>query len=67
MVDAIIAASGRDVLEVGIGTGVARQFPTAGWPALGVDVDVRMAEFALRTGLEREVAKFEEWELSGRT
>jgi SAM-dependent methyltransferase len=69
MVDAIIAVlPGRDVLDVGVGTGVsARPFQVAGCRVLGVDVDARMAEFARRGGLEVEVAKFEDWDPAGRT
>ena len=68
MVDAIVAASpGPDVLDVGIGTGIAaRQFQAAGCRVLGVDVDARMAEFARRGGLEVEVATFEAWDPTGR-
>lgn len=62
------AAPGRSVLDVGCGTGiVAGQFRAAGCPVLGVDVDPRMAEFARGTGLEVEVAAFEEWDAAGRT
>jgi predicted RNA methylase len=48
MVDAVLAATpGRDVLDVGIGTGVsARPFQVGGCRVLGVEVDERMAEFA---------------------
>jgi SAM-dependent methyltransferase len=70
MVDRIIAASpGRDVLDVGIGTGVSAQpFDAAGCRVLGVDVDARMASFAReRRGLQVEVAKFEDWDPAGRT
>ncbi|MES4907156.1 class I SAM-dependent methyltransferase [Streptomyces sp. NPDC000395] len=75
LVDAITAASpGPDVLDVGIGTGIAaRQFQAAGCTVLGVDVDARMAEFARRGGgldggaLEVEVAAFEAWDPAGRT
>jgi len=69
MVDAIIAVSpGRDVLDVGIGTGIsARPFQTAGCRVLGVEVDARMARFARQRGLEVEVAKFENWNPAGRT
>src|SRR4051794_4857065 len=58
MVDRIVAASpGPDVLDVGVGTGIAaRQFQAAGCKVLGIDVDARMAEFARRGGLEVEVA-----------
>ena len=69
MVDAILAASpGRDVLDVGIGTGIsARPFRQEGRRVLGVEPDPRMAEYARRSGLEVEIAKFEEWDRAGRT
>ena len=69
MVDAIIAASpGLDVLDVGIGTGIsARPFQQGGRQVLGVEPDERMAEFARRSGLEVEIAKFEEWDRAGRS
>jgi SAM-dependent methyltransferase len=68
MVDRIVAESpGRDVLDVGTGTGVAaRQFQAAGCRVLGVEPDARMAEFARRSGLEVEVATFEAWDPAGR-
>jgi SAM-dependent methyltransferase len=68
MVDAIVAASpGPDVLDVGVGTGIAaRQFRAAGCRVLGVDVDPRMADFARRSGLDVEVAAFEAWDPAGR-
>lgn len=64
MVDRIIDASpGRDVLDVGAGTGIAaRQFQTAGCRVLGVEVDARMAEFARQHGAQVEVTRFEEWD-----
>ncbi|GLY73383.1 class I SAM-dependent methyltransferase [Actinoallomurus iriomotensis] len=68
LVERIVAASpGRDLLDVGCGTGIeARQFQAAGCTVLGVDPDARMAEFARRTGVEVEVATFEEWDSAGR-
>jgi SAM-dependent methyltransferase len=68
LIDRIVAGSpGRDVLDVGCGTGiVARQFQAAGCRVLGVDPDERMVEFARQHGLEAEVAKFEDWDASGR-
>ncbi|MFZ0170204.1 MAG: class I SAM-dependent methyltransferase, partial [Acidimicrobiales bacterium] len=68
MVDRIVAAShGPDVLDVGIGTGIAaRQFQAAGCRVLGIEVDARMAEVARRCGLEVEVAAFEAWDPAGR-
>jgi len=69
LIEQILAASpGRDVLDVGCGTGTAaRQFRAAGCQVLGVDVDARMAEWARAGGLEVEVASFEEWDPAGRT
>jgi SAM-dependent methyltransferase len=68
MVEAIVAASpGPDVVDVGIGTGIAaRQFQAAGCRVLGVEVDARMAEWARQRGLDVEVAAFEAWEPAGR-
>jgi SAM-dependent methyltransferase len=68
MVDRIIAAApGRDVLDVGTGTGIAaRQFLAAGGTVLGVDPDQRMAAFARGTGVPVEVSTFEDWDAAGR-
>jgi SAM-dependent methyltransferase len=56
------------MLDVGCGTGVsARPFQAAGCRVLGVEVDERMAEFARSRDLDVEVAKFEDWDPSGRT
>ena len=68
LVDRIVAASpGRDVLDVGCGTGIAgRQFQAAGCVVLGVDPDARMADLARERGLEVEVATFEAWDPAGR-
>ncbi|GAA4921706.1 methyltransferase family protein [Stackebrandtia albiflava] len=55
-------ATGRRVLDVGCGTGIAsRAFQAAGCAVLGIEPDARMAEFARATGLEVEVATFEDW------
>jgi SAM-dependent methyltransferase len=69
LVDRIIAASpGKDVLDVGCGTGIAtRQFQAAGCTVLGVEPDERMAALARQAGFEVEVATFEAWEPAGRT
>jgi len=69
LVDRVVAASpGPDFLDVGCGTGIeARQFRAAGRRVLGVDPDPRMAAFARNTGVDVEVAKFEDWDSAGRT
>lgn len=68
LVDRIVAASpGRDVLDVGCGTGIAaRLFQAAGCQVLGVDPDERMAALARQHGVDVEVARFEAWEPAGR-
>ncbi len=68
MVDRIVAGgAGRDVLDVGAGTGIAaRQFAAAGCTVLGVEPDARMAAFARDTGLDVEVSTFEAWDPAGR-
>ncbi|WP_344585753.1 class I SAM-dependent methyltransferase [Nonomuraea roseoviolacea] len=64
----VVASPGPDVVDVGCGTGIeARQFLAAGCTVLGVEPDPRMAEFARKTGVEVEVATFEEWDAAGRT
>ncbi|GIH81445.1 class I SAM-dependent methyltransferase [Planobispora longispora] len=69
LVRRIMAASpGSDIVDVGCGTGIeARQFLAAGCEVLGIEPDARMAEFARRTGVEVEVATFEDWDAAGRT
>jgi SAM-dependent methyltransferase len=69
LVERIIAASpGRDVLDVGCGTGIsARLFQAAGCRVLGVDPDPRMAELARQGGTETDVSKFEDWDPAART
>src|SRR5690242_7579403 len=66
--DALIRAiAAADVLDVGCGAGIAaRQLAAAGCRVLGVEVDRRMAGFARATGVDVEVAKFEEWDAAGR-
>jgi SAM-dependent methyltransferase len=68
LVARIVAGSpGRDVLDVGCGTGIAaRQFQAAGCAVLGVEPDARMADFARARGLQVEVATFETWDSAGR-
>jgi SAM-dependent methyltransferase len=68
LVERIISGSPRtSVVDVGCGTGTAaRQFQVAGCKVLGVEPDSRMADFARRSGVDVEVAKFEAWEPAGR-
>jgi SAM-dependent methyltransferase len=68
LVDRIVAAGpGPRVLDVGCGTGIAaRQFQAAGCEVLGVEPDARMAGFARSTGVEVDVATFEDWDPAGR-
>ncbi len=69
LIERIMTASpGRDVLDVGAGTGIsARAFEAAGCRVLGVEVDPRMAAFARQQGLGVEIARFEDWDPAGRT
>ena len=64
LVERIAAACpGRDVLDVGCGTGIAaRQFQAAGCRVLGIDPDARMADLARQSGVEVVVATFEDWD-----
>jgi SAM-dependent methyltransferase len=58
---------GKAVLDVGSGTGIAaRQFQAAGCTVLGVEPDPRMAAYARTTGVETEVATFEDWDAQER-
>ncbi|WP_350276067.1 class I SAM-dependent methyltransferase [Kribbella sp. HUAS MG21] len=68
-IEAIVAsAPGREVLDVGCGTGISsRQFQAAGCSVLGVEVDERMAAYARSTGVEVEVSAFEAWDPAGRS
>jgi SAM-dependent methyltransferase len=68
LVARVVAASpGRDVLDVGCGTGIAaRQFQDAGCTVLGIDPDARMADVARARGTRVEVASFEDWGPAGR-
>jgi SAM-dependent methyltransferase len=74
LADRILAESpratdaGRDVLDVGIGTGIsALPFGELGAHVLGVEADARMAEYARHRGFDVEIAKFEDWDEAGRT
>ena len=60
------ASPGPDVLDVGCGTGIAaRLLQAAGCRVLGVEPDARMAELARRSGVDVEVATFEDWDPAG--
>src|SRR5277367_472590 len=63
LIQRVIATSpGVEFLDVGCGTGIgARQYKAAGVKVLGVDPDLRMAEFARDTGVEVEIGKLEDW------
>jgi SAM-dependent methyltransferase len=69
LVELVVARSpGREILDVGIGTGIAAdQLRAAGAQVAGVDVDPRMAALARRRGFEVDVARFEDWDAGGRT
>lgn len=68
LIDWILAsAPGRDVLDMGAGTGiVARLLQARGCRVLGVEPDPRMAGAARGRGLDVEVAKIEDWDPDGR-
>jgi SAM-dependent methyltransferase len=68
MVERIVEASpGPDFVDVGTGTGTAaRQFRAAGCRVLGVEPDVRMADFARRSGVDVDIATFEAWDPASR-
>lgn len=67
LVEALLATHPRRVLDIGCGTGIAaRLLATRGCEVLGVEVDVRMAEVARASGIEAEVARFEDWDPVGR-
>ena len=61
LIERIVAGiPGRNVVDVGCGTGIAaRQFQAVGCSTLGVEPDERMAEFARSRGVPIEVATFE--------
>jgi SAM-dependent methyltransferase len=67
MVDDLLAAAPRAVLDIGCGTGkAARLFAGRGVPVLGVEIDPQMAAVARRHGIEVEVSGFEDWPDRGR-
>ncbi|MDR6321817.1 SAM-dependent methyltransferase [Actinoplanes couchii] len=63
-----IAKDHHELLDVGIGTGIAaRQFRDAGCEVLGVEPDPRMAAVARRYGFPVEESRIEDWDPQGRT
>lgn len=67
LIDSLVELGGHRVLDVGCGTGEAgRLLAERGMEVLGVDPDERMAAVAKRHGLAVEVARFEEWDPTGR-
>ena len=63
----VTAMRGREVLNVGCGTGIeARQFQAHGCAVLGVDPDAGLARFARGTGVPVDVSAFEAWEPADR-
>jgi SAM-dependent methyltransferase len=68
LIDELMSAAPRTVLDVGCGTGKAgRPFLQRGCRVLGVEPDPRMAAVARAHGLKVEIARFEEWEPAGRS
>lgn len=58
---------GPDVLDVGMGTGIAaRQLRAAGLRVFGVEPDPRMAAVAKRHGIDADVSTLEDWDPAGR-
>ncbi|RNI21277.1 class I SAM-dependent methyltransferase [Flexivirga caeni] len=68
LIGALTTRPGLRVLDVGAGTGIAsRQLRDAGANVLAVEPDPQMAAVARASGIDVEVAAFEEWEPRGRT
>jgi SAM-dependent methyltransferase len=69
VIDALLGPEplGRDVLDVGCGSGLAsRPIAARGAKVLGVELAPRMAEVARRHGIDVELGAFEEWDAAGR-
>jgi SAM-dependent methyltransferase len=68
LIEDLVALEPADVLDVGCGTGkVARALTDRGLRVLGVEPDVRMAQFARANGVPVELASFEAWDPAART
>ncbi|HET6964158.1 MAG TPA: class I SAM-dependent methyltransferase [Acidimicrobiales bacterium] len=68
LVDDLLAAQPRDILDVGCGTAKAgRLFVGPGRRVVGVEPDPLMAEVARRYGIEVEIAEFEHWDACDRS
>ncbi len=66
--DDVLAGAGRDVLDVGCGTGIlGAALAERGAVVLGVEPDAQMAAVARDLGLDVDVATFEGWDAAGRT
>ena len=67
LIDALMTASPRRVLDVGCGTGkAARLLLERGCDVIGVEPDPSMAAIARSHGITVEEATFESWEANGR-
>lgn len=67
-IDSLLETGGRQVLDVGCGTGIlARSFLARGCDVLGIEPDDRMANVARRHGVTVETSRFEDWEPAGRS
>ena len=66
LIDDLVGPDTTRVLDVGCGTGIAsRLFLDRGCEVIGVEQDARMAAVARRSGVDVDVATFEEWEARG--
>jgi SAM-dependent methyltransferase len=67
LIDDVLGAGARRVLEGGAGTGIASmQMIERGADLLAVEPDVRMAAVAKAKGIPVELSTFEEWDPAGR-
>jgi SAM-dependent methyltransferase len=67
LIEDLLAAEPRAILDVGCGTGrAALLFQKAGRHIVGIEPDARMATVAARRGIDVEVGTFEDWDAGGR-